>query len=308
MTSFQTYATLSIGIPAVALGIFALLLPLVLVMFLAFFYYKTCQRLPGLIGKMIIVEFEEELVEEHKYVYYICGQKVNTFTVAAISCVTVLQFLCAFIAFWNTFLTDSNIGCADDSWDCFPLNKDNGSLLFGYDQPLNATDCSMFESRSNITILCFKFVFLYAEGLSEAGGLVFALTLGTNLYIALFVLINRIKSVFWKRFCRFIAGLCGAIIFVFPCVLFTFDKGFQTLRTPNRALQFALYMVTLFFVVFVLGFSMCLYIPRFDAEAELQRRATRRATFVYDKEMIDAESGLKDHDKLKSSYVEGSVL
>ena len=275
MVPYYAYITLSVGIPISGLVIFGLLIPIVLGLFLTFLYFRKCHRLPGLIGRMIIVDFEEELEGYHRYSYYICGQKVNSFTVAAISCVCVLEFLCALIAFWNTFLTDTAIGCQDTSWDCFPLDKLNTSLLDDHQEPLNVVECANYESRDTVTILCFKFVFLYAEGLSEAGGLVFALTLGTNLYIGVFVLINRKE--YWRHFFRFLVSFIGVVSFILPFTLFSFKDGRDTLRTPNRYLQFSLYMVTLFFVVFVLGFSMCLRIPRFDLEAELRRRGTRRA-------------------------------
>ena len=263
MAGYGVYATLAIGIPVGTIGLLLLCIPTILGSLVACVYYHTCQKLPGIIGKLIIIDFDEKLTEQgEKYKYFFFGQKVNRVAVIALSCTAVLVFFCAFIAFWNTFLTESFYGC-DPTWDCFPVDL-NGTVL----QELPIVNCSEFENIDRISIICFRFVFKYSEGLGEAGGLVFALTLGTNLYVGLFVVLNRLQSKKWKWCGRSVVGFFAFGLFCVPLILLAIPGVLDSIRTPQRALQFVLYMVTLFVVIVVLGISMCLYIPHIESDEE----------------------------------------
>ena len=81
--------------------------------------------------------------------------------------------VCAFITFWVIFLVEESFGC-DPRLDCFP-RQDNNSELLSHTPIQN---CSDYDLTDNVTIICYRFAFRYAEGFGVAGGiLVFAASL-----------------------------------------------------------------------------------------------------------------------------------
>ena len=110
------------------------------------------------------------------------GRKVPVVIINLFFAPAVWVCVCAFITFWVIFLVEESFGC-DPRLDCFPWQDNNSELLSH--TPIQ--NCSDYDRIDNVTIICYQFVFQYAEGFGAAGGiLVFAASLMKMYEIALF--------------------------------------------------------------------------------------------------------------------------
>ena len=103
----------------------------------------------------------------------------------------VVVFVCSALAFWSEFLLDENDRC-DSQMDCFALYAGNKSIV--RQNPLE--NCTDFENN-NYTIECFKFVFDYADGLGNSGGVLILAKVVASLHITLWV---GLASLFPSKF------------------------------------------------------------------------------------------------------------
>ncbi len=162
-------------------------------------------------------------------------------------------------------------------YDCFPMHRANQT-------PISIpaiTNCDDFSINENTTVLCYRLVYKYSEGLGEAGGFLFSMQVITNLLIYCIVrmvramlkitkialrrkisqsnrqeldkkwvlrisLISRVSAVL------IVLVLYFLIIVLVPLWLLLDRQDFgETLRTPDRQLQLYLYEYTLFVLFLV---------------------------------------------------------
>ena len=103
---------------------------------------------------------------------------------------TPLIFYYIFFTFWSVFLLDNSFIC-DPKLDCFPFHEKNvvwnGHNYFH--RPLQTSpivNCSDYESgnKTNVTIICYTFVFNFPTALATAGGLLAITGAGLNKFKA----------------------------------------------------------------------------------------------------------------------------
>ena len=220
-----------------------------------------------MIGKEFIIGFikiflkikkKDETTEATLY-----KRKVSTNATLLFFMAAVFVMLCSFLAFWEIFLIENSFTCTP-GLDCFafdshrPISKSSISR-----------NCSSFESLDNITIICYKFVYRYSEGLGTAGGLI---------VYASFMLKAYAAAYFWfldldcsEGICKCFRSWCKAVLICFLSILPTIiwaallGVSFRVpsfyemiIRTNSGAVQFIAFMFTLFYIITfgVLGISL----------------------------------------------------
>ncbi|XP_064390762.1 uncharacterized protein LOC135338519 [Halichondria panicea] len=219
----------------------------------------------------LLFEFEhEKAVEKHEYRLY--GIQVHLYVLQYLFIVllTILSF--CVLTFWNNFLAESTVDSCDSLYDCFPIHRANQT-------PISIpaiTNCDDFSINENTTVLCYRLVYRYSEGLGEAGGFLFSMQVITNLLIYCVVRMVRamlkITKIALRRkisqsndqkldkkrvFCisiiskvlvvSIVVVLYSLIFVLCPLWLLLDRQDFEeTLRTPDRQLQLYLYEYTIF--------------------------------------------------------------
>ena len=224
----------------------------------------------------LLFEFEHAKKEgENEYRLY--GVQVHLFVLQYLFIVLLTIISVTLLSFWNTFLADTSVDQCDTLSDCFPIHR-------GTETPIQATpitDCDDFPTTENVSVLCFRVVYRYSEGLGEAGGFLFSMQVVTNILI--YAVLRTVRTVlkFFKivilrkkgepmsdakrkkyvsrlsmgiRILAVIVVLiiyCTLIVLV-PLWLFSDRQDFrETLRTPQRQLQLFLYEYTIFVLFLV---------------------------------------------------------
>lgn len=120
------------------------------------------------VSKVILLKEFKQTVENGKKVYLMRDQHIPTPLMRAILLfayqAAVITITLAVTTFWVVFLIEETFAC-DAGLDCFPFADDGEEL-----QSHPILNCSDFESADNITIICYRFIFLYAKGFGAAGG------------------------------------------------------------------------------------------------------------------------------------------
>ena len=165
------------------------------------------------------------------------------------STLIVIVFVCSALAFWSEFLLDENDRC-DSQMDCFAFYAGNESVV--EKNPLE--NCTDFENN-NYTIQCYKFVFDYADGLGNSGGVLILAKVVASLHMTLWV---GLASLFPSKF----AVKARTILFIhlmisfFILTLFVITIGAVPLFSGlifsglSKSLKFLSY-VLVFFCVFI---------------------------------------------------------
>ena len=118
----------------------------------------------------MVLDFEVTNDQQGNKVAIFHGRKIPAGTINLFFPFAVGIWMCACVTFWVIFLVEETFGC-DPGLDCFP-RQDNNSELLSHTPIQN---CSDYDLIDNVTIVCYSFVFRYAEGVGAAGGvLVFA--------------------------------------------------------------------------------------------------------------------------------------
>ena len=155
----------------------------------------------------------------------------------------VVVVVCSAWAFWSEFLLDETDRC-DSQIDCFASYAGNGSLV--QENPLE--NCTDFENE-NYTIECFKFVFDYADGLGNSGGVLILAKVVASLHITLWVgLASLFPSIFtkWKAIIHLI--ISSSIVLIVLAVVRDVINS-----TISEFFQFFSYMIAFFFVFIFSG-------------------------------------------------------
>ena len=243
--SYEHYQTLAVDVPIAFLCIIYFIA-------LVIFIGLICGECKGKhaidistrMNKFLLIEFEEDEGE-----FSVFGEKMNKVLFYYLFLVVITIIGSSFVLFWNTFITDEMYGC-DSGWDCFPLHVRNNSPI----QSTPITDnCTDYIDDENVTVICYKLALKYSEGIGDGGGFMFAMQVLVNVLIYITV---RMTSFDWKccsktYMCITNYGLLAllwlsqlAITIITPLALFvTKPEVRATLATPQRSLQFAIYMI-----------------------------------------------------------------
>lgn len=189
-------------------------------------------------------------------------RKVPFFVIHLLFVLTALVFVCTCATFWDTFLVEESFGC-NPGLDCFPL-RENDLQTLSY-TPIQS--CSDYELIDNVTIVCYRFVFKYAEGFGDAGGI-------------LFLAINIMKMytivLFWAVDSEVTDSLCGKIKYIMKWIVGVFVLASPVLsciailiaslsapiiystifKTKSQIVRFVVYYVTYFYLATVGIFSL----------------------------------------------------
>ena len=220
-----------------------------------------------MIGKEFIIGFikiflkikkKDETTEATLY-----KRKVSTNATLLFFMAAVFVMLCSFLAFWEIFLIENSFTCTP-GLDCF---------AFDSHQPISKSsisrNCSSFESLDNITIICYKFVYRYSEGLGTAGGLIVYASFMLKAYAAAYFWVLDLDCS--EGTCKCFRSWCKAVLICFLSILptiiwaallgasFRVPSFYETIiRTNSGAVQFIAFMFTLFYIITfgVLGISL----------------------------------------------------
>ncbi len=157
----------------------------------------------------------------------------------------------------------------DSLYDCFPIHRANQTPI----SIPTITNCDDFSINENTTVLCYRLVYRYSEGLGEAGGFLFSMQVITNHCVVRMVRamlkitkialrrkipqsndqeldkkwVLRISLISRVSVVLIVLALYFLIIVLVPLWLLLDRQDFEeTLRTPDRQLQLYLYEYTIF--------------------------------------------------------------
>ena len=224
----------------------------------------------------LLFEFEhEKAVKKHEYRLY--GVQVHLFVLQYLFIVLLTILSVCVLTFWNIFLAESTVDSCDSLYDCFPIHRANQT-------PISIpaiTNCDDFSINENTTVLCYRVVYRYSEGLGEAGGFLFSMQVITNLLI--YCIVRMVRAMLkitkiavhrkisqsnhqelskkWVLRISIISKVSAVLIILavyFLTIvlvplwqLLSTQEFEETLRTPDRQLQLYLYEYTIFILFLV---------------------------------------------------------
>lgn len=162
---------------------------------------------------------------------------------------TIFVICCCIFIFWNELLVTQSVDC-DVSLDCFPFDVDTNYPLQNY--PL--TDCTL-QSSTNVTVICYQFVFRYVEAIGSVGGVLAFAKLTTNVYVIVISwLLGNSSSTLEKRIkgVLVVLSLCSFVFLpfaVFVAILVVSYISFlkmTVLKTNASAEKFYMYILLFF--------------------------------------------------------------
>lgn len=230
--------------------------------------------------QFLLFEFEH-IKKGNEQIYLLYGVRVSVYALNFLFVLLLGIIFASLISFWNAFLTEATLDECDPHADCFEVSRSSGVSL----SKDRITDCDSFTIDERTTTVCFRMAYKYSEALGEAGGFLFSMQVITNIFIYIVVRTVRVvlkitKILVYKcitnpdnqkmsskiKCVSLFAKLLGmlivqtayvGILIVVPLQFVVLRSDFrQTLVTPQRALQLALYTYTiclLFLVPFFVG-------------------------------------------------------
>ena len=204
----------------------------------------------------LVLDYEVTEDEQGNKIAILHGRKAPIAVINFFFPAGIFVFVCACTTFWNVFLVAESFGC-DPGLDCFPL-QENDSEPLSHTPIQNCSDYD-YDLNDNITIVCYKFVFEYAEGIGAAGGiLAFAVFIMKIYETVLFWAVDSpvtksccgsFKSIIQTFLVYFISlspGLLSVVMIIIfssvPLITDTITKSF------TRSLQFFAYYSTFTYV------------------------------------------------------------
>ena len=107
----------------------------------------------------------QKVEERRKIKFVLFNQVISSGFIPALFLAIPGLFSCFFTSFWQVFLTGESYTC-DPDLDCFPFDADRNYL-----QSDPIVNCSDFATSDNITIICYRFVYKFADGIGLIGGM-----------------------------------------------------------------------------------------------------------------------------------------
>lgn len=183
----------------------------------------------------------------------IYGRNVGPKTLYIHFSAIVVVFSCSAMAFWYEFLLAESNEC-DPRMDCFAFPQEDGSS----NNPLE--NCTDYEN-DNYTIQCFKFVFNYADGLGNSGGVLILSKVIVSIHISMWIAIASLcpaKSQTCTCSCFCIIGTLYIIIsfisiVIIWLVIFNVSLLSDQLLGSHKSLTLFAYTVVFYITLIVSG-------------------------------------------------------
>ena len=213
----------------------------------------------------LILEFKE-IKHDGKTMAIVRNRRVSVRVMEVFFMIALVVMGFSFVTFWAIFMFDETFAC-DSGLDCFGFDKDSGNRIS--DLPLG-TNCSEFESRDNVTITCYIFVFRYAEGFGAAGGIIVFAGVMLKVYAAVFFRVFDSQSesdpccfcrrcaILFLRLSPFLFASFWPVSLAVPIIRNTVGK------TTSGIYQFSSYILSLTTIALfgLIGFTKIAVLPK----------------------------------------------
>ena len=273
MTSIDVYIALDTWVPAVISVV--LMVGIAIAVFVGDIRKKHVPRFFIEMLQLNFPDIEPSDVKTNKV--SVEGKVLNPTAVIILSfCVLPLTLGSMFVTFWNVFLVEEEVrGDCVPNFDCYPLYDGrliqrtpvvnctqrfimSKSVLFNQSSfPIDFNNTIALGDGNNVGLEdvryeCYRFVFLYAEGISAAGGVLLFTAIFSKVYFSILIAVTGIKR--RRQFQRVMIGLVWVVTGVL-CVLFVVVNTavprvrrdmFQTITSIT---QFLMYTLNLFIIV-----------------------------------------------------------
>ena len=267
MVSMGTYYTWNVVVPAALSGV--LWLVIFLLMLAA---VPLVRNVPRILVEMLQLSLTDmDCSDAACHRVKVDGQKIKKKALKVLILLVIpLTVVTIFFSFWNVWLVEEEASetCLPN-FDCFPVQEGrvlqdtpvetcpwsfNASMLSDNQNTTAAVDLNDTAelAADQISYRCYRFVFLYAEGIGAAGGILFFTAVFSKLYFCLLVAIITTDGLRYLRL--------GALIFVWVFaavvwVLFIVVNAATPIireavfQTQTDTIQFVLYAVNFAAVV-----------------------------------------------------------
>ena len=185
---------------------------------------------------------EEELEEQHQeespespgiYEVRLHGRKIRRFSAIAMVYIVSFVIILAMATLWSTLLIETSRACGQEGFDCFADGE-------------RVTDCETTNSTDD-QLECYRFVFNYIAGFTNAGGVTFFLSIAVNTLILVMVGISKIPKSY--RYVVFV--IFSIFLAVLPLGFLFFNLYFPLFDLlPPDILTLWVYFVTFYFSIF----------------------------------------------------------
>lgn len=150
------------------------------------------------------------------------------------------------LAVFVTVLTVETGQVCNERWDCFPFDY-TSQVRPLRTEPIQ--NCSLYQSNS---IVCFHFTIRLIDALSNSGGILALIVIGSNFYLAFLLTLVRAQFCKVKAFCGcllvFLIGciiLLSTLLWILPLVL---DQN-ETLKLVRNWESFLIYYYTVVYII-----------------------------------------------------------
>ena len=276
MASYDTYLVWNIVVPALFAGVMWLLSFAVVLV-----YCFKKDKLPRIFMEMLQLSLSNIEEDSNCACVLVFGSRIRARALKLLTLLVVpLTLATIFFSFWNVWLVEeeTSTNCLPN-FDCFPMLGDRQlkdtpvnscsepfkfSTLADNDATetaldnlngtdiLNDTETREMVAADEISYRCYRFVFLYAEGIGAAGGILFFTAVFSKLYFCFLVTIICSKRHDYLRFgVLFFVWIFAAVVWVLFIVVNTAVPIIReaVFQTHTDTIQFTLYAVNFAAVV-----------------------------------------------------------
>ena len=270
--SIDTYNRWESTIPLIVAAVSGLI-SVILLVFSVFLNIEKCKNkfFEEVIYRTSKLILQDSLERDKENKYKLFGREVGIGAMWMTVLSAPIFLYAAFITFWGIFIIDQSFACDPDR-DCFAYNLTSGDIL-GKDPVDN---CSDFDSMDNVTVICYHFVFQYAEGFGAAGGVIALAPAISKAYIGTVLFFLRLRcnclsrgcgNCSWRKIILFLIMLLPVIII---CIILTLVINIPTVfnalvKTYQSALKLSAYMLTIMWT-FCTSVQLILYIVKYSTE------------------------------------------
>ena len=236
MASYGTYLAWNIIVPAVI----SFLLWLVFLAVVLFYSFRK-DRLPRIFVGMLQLSLPNIEDDQNGACVKVFGRNIRRNALKVLTCAIIpLTIATIFFSFWNVWLVEEEArGPCLPHFDCFK-NRELGETAVDIcpqsSHILNGTET---PEGKDVTYVCYRFAFNYAEGIGAAGGILIFTAIFSTIYFALLV------GTFGKGgVCCMAIGGVGIVVAVVLWVVFIVVNAVfheTVFQTTTDIIQFVLY-------------------------------------------------------------------
>lgn len=211
---------------------------------------------------------------------------------------TLVLICCCIFIFWSVLLIDESVDC-DASLDCFPFDTYTEELLQDY--PLN--NCTL-QSSTNVTVICYKFVFRYVEAIGSVGGVIAFANFHISFYVTIICwMFDDTTSKTEKNIKNILKGLTVVSFLLFPFgglsgIIVVSEISFlKTAFLPTAAnqLKFGVYLTVFLSSSFIVPNVIFFHYKVHEKKSSPARSGDQEALSQDAAMPMDQESQVHDH-------------